>query len=340
MRQTYLFALFLPILLSTGVMAQQDSLSGLRQAPPKDPLEVKAPELSIKEVIIRDENLNLQVDYWRNWTKFGINANQASFNDNWQGGGVNFLGIGLAFNTKFDYTKENKNFTSELDLKYGKQKNKDQLARKSNDRIFWDNKFSVNFTKQWSFFASLAFESQFDKGYTYKTGSEGQDTLDRFISSFLAPGYLTESVGIEVKPDPTWSIRFGTGTARQTLVLNDNVLRPDTVKIRTDPNYLPNYQRFGINWPGTFRNELAFQLVSTLNRNLSANININARYAFFANYQDLKNASHRVDATLTAKVSRVLSVTLVGVLLYDPLQDPGIQTSQTTGIGIQYNFPR
>lgn len=329
MKQIYLL-LFFGLAIS-GLRAQDYDLNDLKQVPKTNSLPVKRPLLGIQPVKMTEKQLDLKINYWRNWTTFGINANQASFSDNWQNGGVNSISLGATFNTKFDYTKEDRNFISELDLKYGRMQNKDQLARKTNDRILWDNKYSIKFTKKWSFFASLTFESQFDNGFTYGSGSFGQDTITRKISSFMAPGYLTEAIGVEVQPDKSLSIRFGTGTARQTFILDDGVLPPTS---ETDT------LRLGIRRPGTFRNELAFQLVSNLDRNLSSNINIKARYAFFANYEDLKNANHRLDATLTARVTRVISVTMNGIVLYDPLQDLSVQTSQSLAIGILYKFPR
>ena len=331
--------LFLTVAFFTA-NAQTPELNDLRQAPSKNSLPVRTPDLSIRDVEVQNPNLDLKVNYWRNWTTFGVNANQASFSDNWQNGGVNSIALGATFNTKFDFTRENKNFTSELDLKYGKVKNKEQLARKANDRILWDNKYSIKFSKKWSFFASLTFESQFDAGWEYRRNPETQqEETGRKISNFMAPGYLTESIGLEVQPFTGFSIRFGTGTARQTFVLDDRVLLPI---VEGDP--LPD-QRFGVPYPETFRNEVAFQIVSNLDRNLSQNINIKARYAFFANYGEWDNASHRLDATLTARVSRVISVTMNGIALYDPLQlqdteGTKLQTAQSLAIGLLYKFPR
>lgn len=314
------------------VKAQDYDLNDLRQAPKKNSLPVRAPKMSIRDVDIQDPNLNLKINYWRNWTTFGVNVNQGSFSGNWQNGGVNSIALGAAFNTKFDYTRENKNFTSELDLKYGKLKNKEQLPRKTNDRILWDNKYAIKFAKKWSFFASVTFESQFDKGFEYGKDAAGKEITTRRISNFMAPGYLTESIGLELTPDKSLSIRFGTGTARQTFVLDDSVLVP-----QKDAN---DTTRFGVPRPGQFRNELAFQIVANLDRNLSENINIKARYAFFANYGQWGDASHRLDATLTARVTRVISVTLNGIVLYDPLQDSKVQTAQALAIGLLYKFPR
>lgn len=308
-------------------VAQEHDLNALREVPEKESLRIDTPSLVIVPVEIPSSSLDLEVDYWRHWTTFGINANQASFSDNWNGGGVNSISIGVLFNQKSEYAKDNKSFVTELDLKYGKVKNKDQLARKSNDRIFWDNKAAFKLSKNWSLFASLTLETQFDGGYQYGRDDLGQDVRQALISNFMAPGYLTESFGLEYKPDKTFSLRFGTGTARQTFILDDRLVD------ELNP-------RFGVDTGKNFRNELAFQLVANIDRNLSKNLNLKGRYAFFANYEDFKNASHRLDATLSAKVSRVINVSLSGVVLYDKNVDLAVQTSQTLALGIMYKFPR
>jgi len=323
----YIFTFSALLLIVHGSVFAQD-LDRLRQAPQKEGLPVNAPELEIEEVVIPQSTLNLKVDYWRTWTSFGINANQASFSENWNGGGVNSISVGGFLDRKSTYTKDDKNFTTQLILNYGMLKNKDQLSRKSNDRIFWDNKAGFKLSKSWSLFASLAVETQFVEGYSYYRDEEGNDTRsENPISNFMAPGYITESVGIEFTPDKTFSLRFGTGTARQTLILDDRLVFEDR-------------KSFGVDTGKNFRNELAFQLVANLNRNLSENINITSRYAFFANYNEFGKASHRLDATLTSRVSRIINVSLSGILWYDKNIDEKVQTSQTLALGIMYKFPR
>lgn len=314
------------------VFAQEPDLDRLRQVPETESLPVKTPDLIIEKVEIPQSTLDLKINYWRNWTTIGLSANQASFSDNWNGGGVNSLALGANFDHKSEYNKDNKNFTTQLVLRYGTIKNKDQLAKKSNDRIFWDNKFSVKMSKSWSFFASLAWETQFMKGYKYgKDPETGLDTIGDIISNFMAPGYLTESIGIEFAPDKTFSVRFGTGTARQTFILDDRLVYDDR-------------ESFGVDTGKNFRNELAFQLVANLNRDLGKNFNITSRYAYFANYNEWSDASHRLDATLTARVSRVINVAFSTILWYDKnLVEEGedaLQRSQSLSVGITYKFPR
>src|SRR4051812_24258003 len=118
-------------------------LNGLKQYPKKNSLPVRQPILQIQPVQIPVSELDLKVNYWRSWLTFGVNLNQGSFSNNWSGGGVNSLALGSIFNYKTDYTKGDKNYVSEIILQYGKVKNKNQLQRKTTDRIFWDNKVGL-----------------------------------------------------------------------------------------------------------------------------------------------------------------------------------------------------
>ncbi len=327
-RHLYLSACLL-FITSFIAKAQIHDLNELRLKPDSNSLKVDRPMPEMRPVTLPVSLLDLKVIYWRHWSSFGINANQASFSDNWSAGGVNSISVGLLLNHKSDYTRNNTNFVTELLLQYGKQKNRDQLPRKNNDRIFWDNKFSVKVSKSWSIFTSLTFESQFDIGNSYGRDSLGQEIVTGIISDFMAPGYLTESLGIEYKPDKTFSLRIGTGTARQTFVLSNWV----------DPT------RYDIEQGMRVKNDLAFQLTANLDRNLTDNLNLKSRYNMFANYKKLNDPSHRLDVTLTARITRLVNVTLGGTILYDSdyIQEgklsPEVQYSQTLALGLLYKIP-
>ncbi len=301
------------------------TLNSLRQYPRKNSLPVRQPVLQLQPVEVSVSDLALKVNYWKYWVTFGINLNQASFSDNWSGGGVNSLALGSTFNFKTDYTKGDKNYVSEVILQYGKMKNKDQLERKTTDRLFWDNKVGLKLSKNWNFFGSVNFESQFDFGYAFSKNKEGKE-IRTLISRFMAPGYLTESVGFEFKPGKTFWLRIGTGTARQTFVLDTNLYRA----------FPKNY---GVKAGKNFRNELAFQMVSSLERPLSQNLNLKSRYTLFANYEKLNNIDQRLDVTLTARVTRLVNVNLSGIAIYDDDASNKIQASQTLALGLVYKFP-
>lgn len=309
--------------------AQIYDLNKLRVKPDSNLLKIERPVLTVDPISLSSSALDMKIIYWKHWTTLGLYANQASFSDNWNAGGVNSISVRGNITHKSEYHRNNVRFVSDLALEYGKAKNDDQLPRKNNDRIFWDNSFSLGISKSWSLFTSVRFESQFDLGYSYGRNDDGMEIITDTISNFLAPARVTESLGIQYIPDNTFSLRFGTGTARQTIVLDRRI----------------NATNYDIEEGKRIKNDLAFELVATLDRNLSSNLNLKSRYMLFANYEKLGDPSHNLEATLTASVARFVNVTLSGRLLYDSdyIQEgktrSEIQYSQGLAIGLVYRIP-
>jgi hypothetical protein len=153
------------------------------------------------------------------------------------------------------------------------------------------------------------------------------------ISKFMAPGYITESIGFEYRPVSYFSTRFGTGTAKQTLVLDPSVYSP-----RFNPGY------FGIDRSKNmkFRNELAFQITSELrDKQIFTNVFLYARYNMFIPYdRPLEHVDHRLDVTLRSKINKFMNVTINGVGLFDKDSDKEVQASQNLSLGFGFTFPR
>jgi len=297
-------------------------LNQYRIEPRRNALPQRLKPVQISPELIPVTMLDYKVSYWHKYVIFGVNFNQASFSNNWAGGGVNSFALNSNLDYKIEYNKQPFTYTSQLILLYGRSKNKGQLSRKSNDRIFWDNKIATQMSKSWFFFGSLSFESQFDKGFNYD--ANGYRTL---ISNFMAPGYVTESLGFEYKPNSTFDLRIGTGTARQTFVL-------DTV-ISDKPG--PNY---GVTQYRKFKNELAFQAVALYDKEIMQNLRLTSRYQLFIPYgRALKNIDHRLDVTIAARINRLISVTVTGVALFDNDTSPSVQSNENLALGVLYRFP-
>ncbi len=302
-------------------------LNRLRIDPPKNALPVPVRGLQIERELIPISMLDYKVSYWHKWITFALNFSQSAFSDNYSAGGVNAVALGTNFDYKTTYNKAPFDYTSEINLLYGISKNKGQGSRKTNDRMFLDNKIATQLSKHWFFFGSLSFESQFSKGFQYTSATGAAVDQPLTISGFMAPGYLTESVGFEFKPVKYFDLRFGTGTARQTF------LRDTTIYHNLPANY-------GVAPGHTFKNDLAFQVVATLEKDLMKNLRVNARYALFIPYQKSPAyISHRVDATITAKVNRLINVTMNGTFLYDKSTSPQPQGTEGLALGIVYSFP-
>jgi hypothetical protein len=330
MKVFYIGLLFLFIGFASVKAQEVDTVpihtEGLNIRLKRSPLPTRIGSLEFTPVVIKPTIIDVKINYWKTKTAMGLNLNQAAFSNNWNGGGVNSLALTGLINYKAEYSKESYSYVSEVILNYGKVKNKNQLEKKTVDRIFWDNKAAVQLSKNWYFFGSVNFESQFDNGYAYSMDSVSQEH-QTLISKFMSPGYLTESFGFEYRPSKYFSTRIGTGTARQTFVLDTTV-------------YHNNSNNFGVPIGSTFKNELAFQVVSNFEKEIFHNVNLKTRYMIFVPYDKIAYTNHRLDVELRAKVNRFMNVTLTGVGLYDRNTAPKIQGSQTLALGLMFEFPR
>jgi hypothetical protein len=306
-----------------SVKVDTNLLNRYRLEPRRNALPVRSRPVIITPELIPVTLPDYKFSYWHKWVLFNLNFNQAAFTNNWTGGGVNTVALNANFDFKAEYNKSPLDFTTELNLLYGTSVVKGQGTRKTNDRIFFDNKIATQLSKTWFLFGSLTFESQFDKGFTY------QDPLPPIlISNFMAPGYLTESLGFEYKPSKFFDLRLGTGTARQTFVEDPTVLHNNNYGIDTTKGNR------------TFLNQLAFQAVATFDKDIATNMHLNVRYNLFVPYGlPLAYVSHRVDAILTAKVNRLIAVTINGTFLYDKNTAPRAQGTEGMGLGMVYKFP-
>lgn len=268
-------------------------------------------------------------EHWKYTLEAGLNFGAANFSNNWQGGGVSNITVGSYLNHTSKYKSRDSVFRWEntVNLQYGVTKNKGQSMRKSADLIFIDSKLSYKFGKAWNFFFGTNFVSQFAPGFEYGTDSVGRETRKR-ISSFMAPAYLTEALGIEYKPISYFSARLGLGATRQTFVLDQSLYT------------LTDTLRYGVLAGKKLRNELGMQLLIDFNKDVFKNVNLKARYLGFANYDkfSLNKIDHRFDIIITAKINKFINTSLAMVFLYDYDQVQTWQNSQVFALGIGYKL--
>ncbi len=257
---------------------------------------------------------------WRVSFNGGATFNQASFSSNWTGGGVNSIAFGLYSNFQAKYRKDRWTWDNVVDLLYGVVNNAGETARKNQDRIFLDTKVGYNVSQHWDTYFSLNFLSQFDKGYEFN--DDGTRTL---ISQFMAPGYLTGSLGFEYEPVEYFWLRLSPFSPRLTFQIEEEI------RGNTENNYGVEEGKVRYEW-------FALQVLASYNKDLAENINLKARYQLFANYEhfNFEEIDHRLDLIFTAKVTQYISVNLAGTLLYDFDQHDEIQLSQSMGIGLVF----
>jgi hypothetical protein len=275
----------------------------------------------------QDEPVAAKDTTWKTSIKLGFNFNQASFSDNWTGGGVNSIAFASFFNTRANYRKGKWSWDNELEFLYGIIRNAGQDYRKSQDRIFLDSKIGYDISEKWNGYFSLNFLTQFAPGYRYVDDSLSSDGVDGLtISRFLAPGFITTSLGFEYDPNDWFLLRLSPFAPRITIVTDTDLY----LNTKGNTNY-------GVEIGETVRYEwLAAQLQAEINKDITETLNLQTRYIMFANYETLSLSSidHRLDLNITAELTKYINVNLAAIILYDEDQDTSLQISQLLGVGV------
>lgn len=271
--------------------------------------------------------------YWQRSFTGGVNFNQTSFS-NWSGGGVNSMALGgvIAARALYEKGKTSWDNTADLQLGYVSQLG---TSRKSADQIIIISVLGHKIAPKWDLFVSGTFNTFFAPGYRYDKLPADQTRLR--VSNFFSPAQLTLSAGIAYKPNDWFSLRMSPIAPRFTFLSDQSVrVSADAAGVyRSDPNATV----YGVLPGQSNRTEwLAFQLQTVINRNLTDNISLNARYQLFTEYSHLDNINHRLDLLLTAKINRYLNTTFGLIALYNKDFSSSLQIQQTLAIGLVYNL--
>ena len=277
--------------------------------------------------------VKIDTSYWQRSFAGGINFNQASFS-NWSGGGVNSMALGgvIAARALYEKGKTSWDNTADLQLGYVTQLSN---TRKAADQIIIISVLGHKIAPKWDVFVSGTFNTFFTAGYRYDKLPADQTRLK--VSNFFAPAQLTLSTGIAYKPNDWFSLRMSPIAPRFTFLADQGV----RVRELANGTFVPDatQKAFGVEPGKSIRMEwLAFQLQAALNRNLTENISLNARYQIFSEYAHLDNINHRLDLILTAKAGKYLSTTFGLIALYNKDFSSELQIQQTLAIGLVYNI--
>ncbi len=275
-----------------------------------------------EEVILKNLEDSLRVGWWVKNSQLAINFAQASFNDSWQGGGVNNIALGFLFNNHSAFTKGKGIWTNDLQFQYGFLRNKGLDLRKSVDRIFAETKYSRKINDKLNWFGAINFLSQFSAGYNF----DDQGVRGNMISNLFAPGFLAEGIGMEYKPVSYFALQLGGATLRQTFVSSKAVF--NNTANDEDKSY-------GVSRGKTLLNEMGFQAVAVFDKDIAKNLNLKWRYqAFLAYAPQSKPIDHNINLIATAKVNKYMNVNFSLLGIYDSDQVKKFQLSQGLAAGL------
>jgi hypothetical protein len=130
-------------------------------------------------------------DYWKFEGRTRLSVNTVILSD-WADGGESSVAGATYFDMMLKYEKKNFKFENYFTTSYGMQMYRYSNSRKSEDKLKLTSSVAHQFAKKWFYNAQLEFKSQYSKGYKYPN-----DSIP--VSDWLAPGYLTLSLGVENK---------------------------------------------------------------------------------------------------------------------------------------------
>jgi hypothetical protein len=267
---------------------------------------------------------------WRSSIAFGINFSNVGLN-NWAGGGQNamsFVGVVVG---SIGYDKKRVHWNNYLDVAYGFQRlgNKTAPYRKTDDRMYVQTKFAYEHTKKIRYAALVDFRSQFAQGFIYYDNIKSDSSVK--ISNFLAPAYITASLGLEYLPFKSTSIIFSPVSAKYTIV---------------DDTELSAKGAYGVTPGKKLRKEYGVSMMIKYKADIFKNVSFATQLYLFDNYNNV-NVDVFWDCFLYLKVNKYLTTTFATNLIYDDdikiARDngsvgPAIQFKNVLAVGLDYKL--
>lgn len=289
------------------------------------------------------------VKYWKSTAAFGFNLNQLSLT-NWATGGEGSLSGKALLDYKTRYHKDNLSFEFIQKSALGVVTYGSRRIEKTEDRLDFSMSFSKKAIEKWTYTTLFTFKSQFANGYKYPNDS----TL---ISAFMAPGYITASLGYKYRKSEKFEIFLSPASGKFTMVMNQTLADKGAFGVKkavTDS--LGNIIKAGNN----FLPEFGINLLASFSHDISENIDLSTSLNLYNNYLD-DNHNNRwnidVDWETTVKlaVNKRIQTVFFLLLKYDhnvniPVYEwtdglkrqvgegPRLQVKESLGIGFTYKI--
>ena len=281
--------------------------------------------------------------FWQQGGDGNIAFSQTTFS-NWAEGGEDALNLNLLSGFFANHKNGRTVWDNLLTVGYGLQKQGDQDIRKSDDQIDLISKYGYGTadSSKWYYSGLFNFNSQITNTYEYP-----EDAAKNLISQFLSPGNFKLGLGMDYKPDETFSLFISPLTGDLILIDNQSIANLG-IHGNEVVNEIGEKEKWG----------LGALLTALLNRDLSENLNYKGKLSLFADYlNNPQNVDIKWENLFTTQVWKILTITLAGELRYDhdvliPVdrnndgvidENDGVggrrtQFKEVFGVGIGYSF--
>lgn len=263
---------------------------------------------------------------WKRWAAGGtyrLSIGQGS-QSNWAAGGDDFsFTVNTSLHLFGFYKKVKHSWDNTLDLNFGFINTTSLGSRKNDDRFDLLTKYGYRLNKKLNLATLANFRSQFLDGFSYP------NNVKTFASTFMSPGYLIISQGLDYKPSKELSIFISPVTSRWVFV-TDSVLA-------SKGEYGVTHGTHSTNQNGAFAT-IGYQ------KAFNKFVSYKSRLDLFSNY---KKEPQNVDLFMTnifsAKVAKIFAFSWNVDLIYDDdvelfggnNSSPALQFKSMIGIGLQ-----
>jgi hypothetical protein len=249
---------------------------------------------------------------WTHSLVAGLTATQVSFT-NWAQGGENAFSWASTFDGKHTLERELLSWGNTYKFAYGQAEIGSQGIRKTDDKIDVESMLTYKMGVHVNPYFAASLKTQFTKGYLYRAIG------DSVVSDIFDPAYFTQSAGLGYQPIPEVKTRLGAALRE--------VITSKYAQYTDDPA-TSNVERTRI--------EGGLESVTTVDWKIEENVLLTSKLELFAAIKQIDVVIVRNDNTLSAKVSKYLTVNLNVQLINDRVISPRTQIKQTIAFGFSY----
>jgi hypothetical protein len=252
---------------------------------------------------------------WKHSIVGSLTLTQVAFSD-WSQGGENALAWALGLDGKSTNEQARSIWDNSYKFGFGQARLGDQGIRKTDDRIDLESMMTFKIGGLINPYVAATLKTQFATGYKYDGTGKGTA-----VSQFFDPGYMTQSAGMAYKPSDIITTRLGAGLRE--------------IITSQYPGYADD--------PGTAEIEKTqvnggLESVTELTLKIDENVGFSSKLELFATFKHLDQIILRSDNTLSAKVSKYITVMMNVQFLNERTISPRTQVKETIAMGLSYSF--
>lgn len=284
------------------------------------------------------------LSHWIKKNKIGFDISEIAF-VNWNAGGTSSISGLLRGQFNRVYEKNNYNWTNELIVRYGLNKQDGIELRKTEDALQFNSAlgYRKDTLSNWYHTAKLNFSTQFTNGYAYPN-------TETSISKPFAPAYIFLGLGAEyASKDKNTLLYLSPFTSKITMVLDQRLANQGAFGVR---KAIYDFDKNLISEGENSRVELGFLLTSFYKKEILKNIILENRLSLYSDYiNKFGNIDIDYELTLELVVNEYIKANIGLHVIYDDdikakensngeqvTVGPKTQLKQVLGVGIVYKF--